>query len=293
MNDDLLDQVKAAVGDPRQAPAVHDLLHRAVADVVAAVNGDDFPIGMEFSDEELARRTDAFEALAAPIVRAAAWGTRYGDPAMRLLWPSLVGRAANTVIRTGGRHDVWHYLNRYPAVLILYGAGIGALAGARSDVVAALFRERAVLERTVLEPIAAQLGATSPFLNDIAHRLPGPPRAHRVTPASDRVYGALNPLVVDDLIPGEAEFASLFDRFEYLLTLVQFDMHRGDGDRGWAAGGRFMWRTEEGHRVEEDVRAEIAEMGKDWPLLREGLFRRSVDRLSEAVEGFDKIAKRY
>jgi hypothetical protein len=188
MSDDLLEQVKALVADPAQAPAVHDLLHHAVDQMVTAINAEEFPIDAEFSNEELARRTDAFEALATPIVRACAWGGLYGDPATRAIWPSLVGRAANTVVRTGGHHDAWRLLNRYPAVLMMYGVGIGADAGDRPGLLAALLRQRAVLEREVLKPIGLELHAASAFVNGIANRLPGLDRHH--TPASDRAYAA-------------------------------------------------------------------------------------------------------
>jgi hypothetical protein len=291
MSDDLLEEVKSLVGDPVQAPAVHDLLHHAVAEMVVAINGEDFPIDTEFSNEELARRTDAFEALAAPIVRACAWGGFYGDPATRTIWPGVVGRAANTVVRTGGNHDAWRLLDRYPAVLMMYAVGIGAAGGDRPDLVAALLQKRAVLEREALKPIALELHAASPFVNAIANRLPGMERHH--TPASDRVYDALLPRLVDDLISGEQEFASLFDRFEYVLGLVRYDISRGDGERGAAAAGRFVWRREEGHRIDQHIRAEIAQMSEGWPLLREGLFRGSTERLTKAIEGLDEVMRRW
>jgi hypothetical protein len=88
-------------------------------------------------------------------------------------------------------------------------------------------------------------------------------------------------------------FAHEFDRFEYVLSLMRFDSSRGDGDRGWAPGGRFVWRREDGSRVMDEMNAEIAAMGSEWPLLREGLFRGSAERLAAAVEGFDKIVQRW
>jgi hypothetical protein len=291
VSDDLLDQVKAAVADPRRAPAIHDLLHHAVAAMITAVNGEDFPITADFTNDELARRTTAFEALAAPLVQACAWGGFYGSPATHTLWPSLVGRAANTVTRTGGHHDAWHLLNRYPAVLMTYAVGIGTVAGDRPDLLAALLRHRAILERETMKSIALELHADAAFINSIANRLPGLDRHH--TPASDRVYDALLPLLVDDLISGEQEFAGQFDRFEYILALVRYDISRGDTERGWAVGGRFIWRREDGHRVDEDVRAEVAEMKEAWPPLREGLFQGSPERLDKAIEGLKEVLRRW
>ena len=85
--------------------------------------------------------------------------------------------------------------------------------------------------------------------------------------------------------------AHQFDRFEYLLSLVTFDMNRGDGDsdRGWAPVGRFAWRTEDGGRVVDEMIAEINHFGIRWPFIRDGLFRGSTERVAAAVEGVARV----
>lgn len=288
MHGELLDTVKNGVADPAQAPAIHHLLHERVAQLVDSINGDEqFANAVDYSVEELARRTEALETVAAPVVRAVAWGGFFGAPNTKMLWPGLVGRLANDIDRTkeNPRHDVWPLLHLHPAVLLFYAAGIGATAGDRPDLLASLLSRRTVLDRNELRPVALQLHATASFLNDIANYLPG--RRTR-TSASDRVFQALIP-AFDGLIPGESALAYEFDRFEYVLALVRFDMSRGDSDRGWAPGGRFIWRREDGNRVDDEVKAEIKAMGARWPLVREGLFQGSADRLAAAVDGFGRI----
>ncbi len=208
-----------------------------------------------------------------------------------MLWPGVVGRLANQIDRTqrNPSHDVWPLLHLHPAVLVLYGTGIGAMAGDRPDLLAPLLSQRVVLEGNEVRPVAQQLHATTPFLKDIANRLPG--RTTR-TSASDRVYGALLP-AFEGLVPGEAVFAHQFDRFEYVLSLVRFDISRGDGERGWAPAGRFVWRREDGSRVMDEKKVEIKAMGGEWPLLRGGLFQGSPDKLAAAVEGFEKTIQRW
>ncbi len=293
MTDALLDAIKKGVADPAQAPAIHDLMHQQVADVVKVIGTDErFAIGIAFSDEELARRTDALEEVAAPIVRAAAWGGFYGAANTRPLWPGLVGRLANGVDRTrkNPAHDVWPLLDLHPAVLLSYAAGVGAMAGGRPDLLGALLAGRTVLEGNELRAVGLQIHATTPFLNDsIANRLPG---RRTTTPASDRVYQALAS-AFDGLVVDESVLAHAFDRYEYVLSLMRFDASRGDGDRGWAPAGRFAWRREDGSRVMDEMKAEIEARGTEWPLLREGLFKGSSDRLATAVEGLGKTLQRW
>jgi hypothetical protein len=292
MKSEPLSTVKKGVADPTQAPLIHDLMHQAVADVVAAIQTDErFAISVAYSDEELGRRTEALEDVAAAVVRAAAWGGFYGAPNTKALWPGLVGRLANGIDRTqkNPAHDVWPILHLHPAVLLLYAAGIGAMAGDRPELVASLLTRRTVLEGNNLRAAGLQLHATTSFINDIANRLPG---RHTRTSASDRVYQAVMP-AFEGLIPGEPAIAHEFDRFEYVLSLMKFDAARGDGDRGWAPGGRFVWRREDGGRVIDEMKVEIMAMGGEWPLLREGLFQGSADRLAAAMEGFEKTIQRW
>lgn len=292
MKGELLDAIKKGVADPAQAPAIHDLMHQRVAEVVTVIGADErFAISVAYSDEELGRRMDALEEIAAPVVQGAAWGGFYGAPNTRALWPGVVGRLANGIDRTqkNPAHDVWPMLDQHPAVLLFYAAGIGAMAGDRHDLLAPLLSHRTVLEGNELRAVGLQLHATTPFINDIANRLPG--RTTR-TSASDRVYQALLP-AFEGLVAGEAASAHEFDRFEYVLSLVRFDASRGDGDRGWAPGGRFVWRREDGGRVMDELKVEIKAMGTEWPLLREGLFQGSADRLATAVEGFEKTIQRW
>ncbi len=41
------------------------------------------------------------------------------------------------------------------------------------------------------------------------------------------------------------------------------------------------------------MKDEINAMGSAWPLLREGLFQGSAERLAAAIEGFEKTIQRW
>src|SRR5687768_5681955 len=115
MKGEPLSAVMKGVADPGQAPLIHDLMHKAAADVLTAIQTDErFAISVAYSDEELGRRTDALEEVASPVVRAAAWGGFYGAPNTKALWPGLVGRLANGIDRTqkNPTHDVWPILHQ-------------------------------------------------------------------------------------------------------------------------------------------------------------------------------------
>ena len=96
-------------------------------------------------------------------------------------------------------------------------------------------------------------------------------------PVSDRIQKLLRePL--RPLIPGDEAYDSAFDRFEYLFTLVWYDMERvkRGSFRPWAPVGRFMFRNRgfggNGRHISEVLTLESETERDSWPVIREGLF---------------------
>ena len=72
MNDELLGTVRELVADPTKAPALHALLQAETARVIEAMRDESFDAHAADSNEELARRVAAYEALTEDLGRAAA-----------------------------------------------------------------------------------------------------------------------------------------------------------------------------------------------------------------------------
>lgn len=279
MNDEIITQVKAWVADATKGPQLHALLHGEVTRIVGRTRAEEFGAGTPYSDAELARRVQAFEDLTADLARSVAYAGYWGHPSMRPLWPGLVSRIANAIDRSGGV-EVWLRLVLYPALLVLYSAGVASVAARRYDTLAALLTEAVIYDRDDCQPAALTLHPEEVIGDDVARRLSGLER-HR-TPQSDHLLSVVRPWL-DDLVVG-ADIDRQFDRFEFLLGLVCYDMRRVTG-HDWAPVGRFSWRRMR-HGADAEIIAEIEASGPRWPLLREGLFSGSFDRLVESARGF-------
>ena len=87
------------------------------------------------------------------------------------------------------------------------------------------------------------------------------------------------------------EYQELFDRFEYLLALIHADMRERRNMHFWGPVGRFGWK----YRVApedspmEKIAHEVASAGKNWPLLRDGLFDGSLERFQSVKARFDQL----
>jgi len=96
-------------------------------------------------------------------------------------------------------------------------------------------------------------------------------------PMSDRVAADLRPLVAE-LVPDDAAFGRLFDRFEYLLGPTPSMSPRPTG----GPIGRLV-ADQYGNGIDEAIEPEIAQEGRAWAPPVAGLFGGSAERLRESL----------
>jgi hypothetical protein len=283
VNQEFLTRVKELVGDATKAPALHDEIGAQAGRVVEALRDESFAAkGVAFSNEELARRVTAYEALAEDLGRAAAVIGYWSESVDPRLLPWLVQRLANAV--EGGEGLVpWLELVRYPSLLVTYSGGLGAVIGGREGVLGPLLTRPIIRENDGWKPAATHLSSAAVLSDDLPKRLPGLEQ-HR-TPMSDHLMETTRPWL-EDLEPDQIAFERAFDRYEFLAGLLMFDLTRGDSERGWGPIGRFHWRSRYGGGIAEEVGAELDATPMAWPLVRAGAFRGSGERAVESFRGY-------
>jgi hypothetical protein len=283
VNAEFLVQTRELVGDPTKAPALHELLRTEAARVIERMRDDTFSPGTAYSVDELVRRLAAYEALAENLARAAVLVAYWARTTDDRLVPGLVATLANAVERSTGQAP---YLDlvRYPALLVLYGGGLGAVIGGREEQLVGLLAPRTLRERQEWTATAVALSGPAVIEHRIAGTLPGLERHH--TPVSDHLVEVFRPWFTD-LESDQESFERAFDRWEYLDGLVAYDLSSRGGRGGWGPVGRFSWRGEyRTSRIDVEIAEEIAAAGASWPLLRAGLFAGDPTRLKESLEGW-------
>ena len=273
MSDEFLAEVKRVVADPTAGPRLNDLLNAEAANLVAALTGEEFDLGAAPSNETVIARLDRHAALTGDLAHAMALGARWSGDSVRPIWPAIIERVVSAFDRGHGQ-ALWADLSLYPGVLLVYASGLGAIAGGRYDNLRAVLLEPRPRFRNEWRR-GVELLYPAAVLDDRQARTAG--LAKTFTPMSDRVAADLRPLVAD-VVPDDAAFGRLFDRFEYLLGLVYIDVAKIE----WGPTGRFVANLY-GGGVEELVEAEIAQDGVTWAPLAAGLFGRSAERLAESL----------
>lgn len=192
---------------------------------------------------------------------------------MRPIWPTLIERVVAVTDRASGM-TLWADLSLYPGVLRLYGAGIGALAGGRYDNLRAILLEPRLRHHNASRPAVEILYPGAILDPQQAARMAGLPDTFAPI---DRVAADVRP-VVTDLVPDDAAFNHLFDRFEYMLGLIYIDMAKTE----WGPAGRFA-AHQYGTGIDQQIEVEINEAGAAWAPLAAGLFGGSSERLEGSL----------
>ena len=281
--------VKRYLVDPTAKIRLRDLVHEETEKLFAEISAPRFAgQGQIQSSDELRNCVERYGALCETLVSIFVTGCYWGEGELNQLWVKSLQRIANPTERS--EMEVYFLkLLRYPALLLLYSAGLAAVgAGNYTTLGAILTKPKARDEHNKNVEICLVVNSIAVNYEGLWKRMPG--LEHRHTPLSDHLYAELRgPL--REFLPEDEEYQDAFDRFEYLLGLIHADLKRREIEAGWwGPVGRFAWRgirlLQDG-RCSQKIGVEIEAEGSNWPLLKAGLFGGSLEQLKTAKAKFD------
>ena len=254
----------------------------------SATLADKFPLATPISTEEVINRTQRYEVLIEPLATRLFLGCRWGEKIHEPLWVEALARISNplSLVGAGTYMEIWDNFRLYPALLLLYTAGISCLVYGRYDNLAAIMT-KPLMSDTMggsSKPVGARLYASYVMDSGTAQALSGKQRLF--TPLNDHLENLLWNMFSAE-IRWHPRFASAFIRFEYLLALTHGDLDT----TSWVPGGNFLWKQRRSPRdsIFTQIDEEINSLGQGMPLLQAGLFGGSVERLKEVKSEVDAV----
>jgi hypothetical protein len=275
--------LKRYVVDEGSRIRLHDLIQRETEQVYAKLNSPAFLAqNTENNPAALGTRLGIYNATMETLLPLMIHGCYWGNPSQVGLWVRLMERMASARAELVP-FIAWPDLRLYPALLLLYGGGLGAVAGEHYGTL-----------HNLLEIAQARQPDESRVPVAVAVRMSGefPVVADRIRPGvrtadSDYLHAVLRePL--RDIEPSDQRYEMLFDRFECLAALtvghIEIGQTTSPGGRSTAPArtpslrgvpmpiGRFGWRRNRHTDVIELLKEEQKRMGVNWPPLKAGLF---------------------
>lgn len=249
---------KRYLEDERYRIRLHDLVRGEAERLYTEVLSEEqYPVHDQrlLINREFNKRLISYRNLTEVLLNVVVTGSYWGNPERSRLWGDTLERLANVPRERGLK--VFLALRAYPAMLVLYGVGIGALVGGHTDTLRSLFSGARVRDiKGGAEPAVLELhtwafaGGFEEYINEYIQPVPiyereGPPQFFYM-PFSVHLARTLRE-PFREYLPNDDDYEEAFDVFEYLLGLVfvhERRKHRPDwsSEEGWGPVGRFAYR---------------------------------------------------
>jgi NAD-dependent SIR2 family protein deacetylase len=267
--------VKRYLAEDRHRIRLHDLLMEEAERVLEAVLEMPRTHGNQSLADIFRKRLKELEALADRLFQMAATLAYYDDGHNSHLLKLCIERLLQHPI-AGGTTAIINLL-QYPAMLLMYAAGIAAVASENFKALSSAIREPEFRQRHEQETVPVAQWLTPPSVIE-SQLLPSGYSKH-YTPCSSYSLDILrHPL--SRFVPDEGTLAAASDIMEYLLALTHCDQ---TGSARYAHVGAFIWRyARKRENAVERFMKKGQEYGDDWALLKAGFFGGSIARLEKA-----------
>ena len=270
--------VKRYLADPRHRIRLHDLVHEETEWVYQELSSERFNTRINgLTKDVFQQRMREYEALVERLAAMLAALSYHDTGANAHLLTRCIERLTQVPRRDG--KVVLIDLQYYPALLLMYAAGISAIAAKRFHNLAAILKEPKYRDYRYNEenPAIERLDVWSVFESTYKW-MPRQNAEHEYTLANNYIFDLLRP-ALHDYLPDDTRYEETFDTFEYLLALTYLDIVK----ESYSPMGRFGWHYTGRIMNSEFVRTGV-EQGSDWGLLKASFFNGSIERFEEIVE---------
>lgn len=278
-----LDRIKKLLAAPDAVIELHDTCMSGIRQLTSIVWSDEYPITGDCDRRSLEKRLREFEELAKSATQMMAYGLYWGKEEHSATWIEVLTMLANPP-RPACHKRALEKPRSYPALLLLYAGGVGALKAGRIGELHELLDRPAIhdnwdgecqflerLDSLCFTTLLKQEFHEGRVSDGLSMQMPIQYRAHQFLRTA-----------LSDFIPNETEFGNLFHRCEVFLTCASVEH-----DNGYPFQGTYMWQHS--RSPEKSAFGEFAsEMDRDPSLqqrvLGAGFFAGDINRWNEVRE---------
>ena len=257
-----------------------DHIYATVEQVIQATTGEGFEMGYPTPDAETRdTRLRRYKSASETLLHMAAVGGYWANEENSAPWERAVERLSTTsddVI--GMNYPEWIGMRMYPATLLVYALGIGALDAGNLHLINRIFNRTVMAYDPVRaqEPVEALVKLTHAYVDNwqIAHMLRG-----------DGLHKVLRqPLKA--LIPEDDKYSYVFDKFEVIAALGFANM-RSQGFDGWfRLGASYINRPRNWARALDEIKKSI-ESSEVSEFVQSGILGDSPESCMQLIKRFE------
>ena len=286
--------LKGYLAETKHRIRLADLVHGEVNRILEATTRPVFALqgGPAPDTNTFTARVRAYEAACETLIAMALVGGYWVEDWHHAVWQNALTRLATRRGEAG--YPVWIELQRYPATLLLYALGLGAIeAGERGlmflgKLFATPVHRENREDKTAIEllPALCLLGNSS----DTAQLLEG--MNNRLVPLSDWLFELLKPKV-KDIASSEARFSYAFDSLELLMALGYAYHAKRPKDLYWAPLGSYGYQHDNRERIINELQASLDSLGDKSSYVKSGAFGHTAMECKTGLEAFSQWSQEF
>ena len=284
--------LKRYISEPRYRIQLSDLVTKTVDSVLEATSGEAFAVqgGPAPTSESVTARARSYEAACSTLLAIATVGGFWAEEEHYQMWQRALERLGSTTSSNG--YTLWLGLQRYPATLLLYALGIGAVDADR------LLFLRRLLDSTLRKEHQEDVSAVQilpPFClfsagGQVMRILEGMDNRH--APLNDWIHDALWPYA-ERIIPDNDRYTLVFDELEILMAL-SYAHHKGKGasEWYWIPPGAFGCRHENKTRIMREIRESLSKKQDESSFVTCGIFGETAEDCKQGLVALEQFLPR-
>ena len=274
--------LKRYMSESRYRIPLSDLIDTAVERVVEAISGKVFAVadGPPVTRESVTARVRSYEAACATLLAMAPIGGFWAEEEHYRLWQRALERLGSQTSSSGAVR--WLELQRYPATLLLYALGLGAVEADRLQ-----FLKR-MLDATLRGEHQEDAPAVQTLLPFCLFQ--GDPQWMRILEGMDKRHTPLNDWIHDTLRPyaecvlrDNNRYTLVFDKLEILMAL-SYAHHKGEWSEWYSAPlGAFGYRSGNRNRFLQEIEESLSTEEEESPFFTCGIFGEALRDCKQGV----------
>ena len=274
--------LKRYIPEPRHRIQLLDLVNDTVERVVEATSGEAFAVdGPRPTTESVTARVRHYEAACSTLLSMATIGGFWAEEEHYLVWQQALERLGSTASRNG--IVLWLELQRYPATLLLYALGLGAVAANRLQFLNRMLT--ATLRKEHQEDMPAVQTLPAFCIGGQQMRILEGMERHHV-PLNDWIHTTLRPYS-ERIILDDNRYTMVFDKLELLMVLNH--AHHKD----WVLPGAFGYRYENRTRIFQQIRESLSTEKDESSFVTCGIFGGSAATCEKSLAAAEEAIQRW
>ena len=285
--------LKRYLPEPRYRIQLSDLIDGSVERVVESVSTPLFDVDSPDPDTEtVTARVRAYEAACSTLLAMATTGGRWAEEAHYDNWRRTLERMATLPLVSG--KEMWLALQRYPATLVLYALGLGALTSDKLHFLGHL--------------LSTEISQPYDETKTVSQLLPphcmfeGIRKAHQEmrllegmenlpTPLNDWIQAVLRQYMSNTTFNSK-QYDLVFDKLEILMALsyaLHDDKKAETWYRYWTPLGSFVHRSQTRERILREIEESISTLQHESPYVRGSIFGDTPEECAVSLQQFKKF----